>query len=139
VLWLDSERHSEVEELGAGNVFFVRDGVLITPPLFDSVLEGVTRDSILTTAQEMGLPTEVRPVEIDDAIAEIRSGRITEMFTCGTAAVISPVGTLVSETDELQVGSGQVGPVTADLRTRLHAILYGETPDPHGWLVQASP
>lgn len=139
VLWLDSEHHSEVEELGSGNVFFVREGVLVTPPLHDSVLEGVTRDSILTTAAEMGLPSDVRQVNIDEAIAEIRAGKITEMFTCGTAAVIAPVGTLVAEDGDLTVGTGQIGTVTSSLRTRLNAILYGDVPDPHDWLVQAYP
>lgn len=139
VLWLDSEHHDEIEELGSGNAFFVRDGVLVTPPLFDSVLEGVTRDSILTVAKETGLPAEVRPVHLDEALADIRSGRITEMFTCGTAAVITAVGTLVDEAGELPVGTGQIGTVTASLRARLNAILYGETPDPHGWLLQAWP
>lgn len=139
VLWLDSEHHSEVEELGAGNVFFVREGRLLTPPLFDSVLEGVTRDSILTTAAEANMPTDVRPIPLDEALADIRAGRITEMFTCGTAAVITPVGALVDEDGELVVGNGQVGTITEQLRTRLKAILYGETPDPHGWLLHAWP
>ncbi len=139
VLWLDSEQHREVEELGSGNVFFVKDGVLVTPPLHDSVLEGVTRDSILTVAKETGLPHEVRSVLLDEALDDVRAGRITEMFTCGTAAVITPVGTLVDETGELTVGHGQVGTLTASLRARLHAILFGEVPDPHGWLLQAWP
>ena len=139
VLWLDSEKHSEIEELGSGNVFFFWDGKLVTPPLFDTVLPGITRDSILQSAAELGIPTEVRTVEVDDAVAAIRSGAMSEMFTCGTAAVIAPVGTLVIGEEEIRVGSGKLGPTTGKLRAHLTAILYGQSPDPHDWLLQAYP
>ena len=103
------------------------------------MLAGITRDSVLTTAAEMGLRTDVRPVTVDEAIATIRTGKLTEMFTCGTAAVIAPVGTLVTEDGELQVGTGKLGEITGKLRQQLTGILYGEIADPHGWFVQAWP
>lgn len=139
VLWLDSERHREIEELGAGNVFFVWDGDLVTPDLGDSVLDGVTRDCLLAIGNDLGLRVRMAQIEIDEAIEAIKKGRLTEMFTCGTAAVITPVGFLVMENEEVRVGSGSWGPTTRALWERLTGILHGQLPDTHGWFVQAWP
>ena len=134
VLWLDALQRRYVEEVGAMNIFFVVDGTLVTPPLTDSFLAGVTRDSVLALAAGLGIPAEERPVEIDDLLSGVRSGRVSEAFGTGTAAVVSPVGVLGYRGAELTVGDGGVGPVTRRLYETLTGIQYGRLPDTLGWL-----
>ncbi len=134
VLWLDAIRRRYVEEVGAMNIFFVVDGGLVTPPLTDSFLAGVTRDSVLALAGELGIAAEERPVEIDELIAGVRAGSVTEAFGTGTAAVVSPVGELGYRDQVVAVGDGGVGPVTRRLYDTLTGIQYGRLPDRFGWL-----
>ena len=134
VLWLDGIQRRYVEEVGAMNIFFVVDGSLVTPPLTDSFLAGVTRDSVLELAEVLGIPAEVRPVEIDDLLAGVRDGRVSEAFGTGTAAVISPVGVLGYKGDVFTVGSGGVGPLTRRLYDELTGIQCGRLPDRLGWM-----
>ncbi len=136
VLWLDGIQRRYVEEVGAMNIFFVVDGALVTPPLTDSFLAGVTRDSVLELSARLGIPADVRPVEIDELMADVRSGRVSEAFGTGTAAVVSPVGVLGYKDEVVTVGSGGVGPVTQRLYDTLTGIQYGRLPDPCGWLHQ---
>jgi branched-chain amino acid aminotransferase len=136
VLWLDGARHRFVEEVGAMNIFFVIDGVLVTPPLSDSFLAGVTRDSVLELAGVLGIRVDVRPVDIHDLLAGVRSGRVSEAFGTGTAAVVSPVGVLGYQEEAFTVGSGGVGPVTQKLYDALTGIQHGLLPDRFGWLHQ---
>jgi branched-chain amino acid aminotransferase len=134
VLWLDGIHRRFVEEVGAMNIFFVVEGRLVTPPLTDSFLAGVTRDSILALAPSLGIEVEERPVEIEELLRDLRSGRASEAFGTGTAAVVSPVGVLGYRNETVTVGDGGVGPLTRRLYDTLTGIQYGRVPDPFGWM-----
>lgn len=137
VLFLDSESHTAIDELSGMNVFVItKDGRIITPRLTGSILEGVTRDAVLRLAEDRGLvPSEQRLV-MQDVLADLASGEIVEMFACGTAAVITPVGELRHEGGSQLVGDGTAGEHTLGLRTELTDIQYGRTEDRHGWLTR---
>lgn len=134
VLWLDAIERRFVEEVGAMNIFFVAGGRLVTPRLTGSFLAGVTRDSVIALAPTLGYAVDERPVPIDELLAGIRAGRVTEAFGTGTAAVVSPVGVLGYKGEEIVVGDGGVGPVTRRLYDTLTGIQYGRLPDPFGWV-----
>jgi branched-chain amino acid aminotransferase len=135
VVFVDALEKRWVEELGGMNVFFVfDDGSLVTPPVSGTILEGVTRDAIRTIAAERGHPTVERPIGIDEWRAGVTSGRITEVFACGTAAVVTPLGRLAWRGGELTMGDGNPGKVTQDIRDSLLAVQYGHAPDTHGWM-----
>jgi branched-chain amino acid aminotransferase len=123
-----------VEELGGMNLYFVyADGRLVTPELTGTILEGVTRSSILTLAKEQGLHIEERRVGVDEWRDGVSSGEIVEVFACGTAAVITPVGRLVWDGGEV-VTPNPSGEVTMRLRNQLVEIQYGRAEDTHGWM-----
>jgi len=133
VCFLDAVEQRWIEELGGMNLFFVRkDGCLLTPELTGTILEGVTRDSILTLAKEQGLDVEERRVDIAEWRDGVASGEIAEVFACGTAAVITPVGKLAWDGGEIV--SPTETPVANRLRSTLIDIQYGRAADPHGWL-----
>jgi branched-chain amino acid aminotransferase len=135
VMFVDAAEHAYVEELGGMNVYVVTaDAELITPELSGSILEGVTRDSILSLAKEFGLTPVERRIGIAELLEGIDSGSVTELFACGTAAVVTPIGVLKDEHGTHQVGSGDTGETTAALRTNLLDIQYGRVEDSHGWL-----
>lgn len=139
VLFLDAIERRWLEELGGMNVFLVAaDGTLVTPALSGTILEGVTRDSIITLARERGHAVEERRVSFDEWREGVETGRITEAFACGTAAVITPIGSVRWRGGELVMGDGEtIGPVVTALRQALVDIQYGRAPDPHGWLHRA--
>ncbi len=135
VVFLDAAQHTYVEELGGMNLFFVYDdGSLVTPPLGGTILPGVTRDSIITLARAAGREVTERQVTFDDWRADAASGRLREAFACGTAAVVTPVGTLRWQGGEFVVGDGGTGEVTASLRQSLVDIQRGRVADPYGWV-----
>jgi branched-chain amino acid aminotransferase len=136
VVFLDAVERRWIEELGGMNVFFVfADGSVATPPLGGTILPGVTRDSILTLARAKGVAVREEPYAIDQWRADAESGRLTECFACGTAAVITPIGTVSSPEGSFAIpGSSAPGSLTERLRTELVAIQRGEVPDPHGWV-----
>ncbi len=137
VLFLDAAMHKWVEELGGMNLFFVfDDGTMITPPLGGTILPGITRDSLLILAAEDGLTVREEPYSIDQWRTDAASGRLTETFACGTAAVVTSVGKVAGREGEFTIGSGGLGQITQRLRARLVAIQRGEAPDPHGWMMQ---
>ncbi len=132
VCFLDAVERKWVEELGGMNLYFVhRDGRLVTPELTGTILEGVTRSSILVLAKEQGLEVEERRVDIDEWRRGVENGEITEVFACGTAAVITPVGRLVWDGGEVTAPEGEV---TMRLRKALVDLQYGRAADAHGWL-----
>ena len=136
VVFLDAAENKWVEELGGMNLFFVfKDGRLVTPRLTGTILEGVTRDSILTMATDLGLTPEERPISIDEWREGIASGEITEVFACGTAAVITPVGELVSEEGRLDL-TANAGDVAMRLRSQLLDLQYGRAEDTRGWMTR---
>jgi branched-chain amino acid aminotransferase len=134
VLWLDGTERRYPEEVGAMNICFVMDGELITPPLAGSVLPGITRDSVLILARSWGMPCAERRVSMEELLKANREGRLQEVFGCGTAAVISPVGTLKYRDEDIRVADGKVGPVAAKLYHALTDIQYGRATDPFGWM-----
>ncbi|WP_345822286.1 branched-chain amino acid aminotransferase [Methylobacterium fujisawaense] len=134
VVFLDAVERRYIEELGGMNVFFVfEDGTLVTPPLSDSILHGITRDSVITLAREAGLTVKEEPYTIDAWRTDVREGRLTEAFACGTAAVITPIGTVKSREESFTIGNGMAGPVAQRLRSLLVDIQRGNTNEAHGW------
>lgn len=135
VLFLDSNGHREVEELGGMNVFFVEKDTLLTPPLHGTILPGITRDSVIQVARDLGLKVHESPIQIDEAAEKLEAGRMTEVFACGTAAVVVGIKELVFETGRrLVIGQGVSGEVTRKLNTELQGIQFGRLPDRHGWM-----
>jgi branched-chain amino acid aminotransferase len=122
-----------VQETGASNFLLIRPGHILTRSLDSSFLHGVTRDSLLTIARDMGYRIEERVFSVDEMMAWIKTG---EAALSGTAAVLSSVGTLVRQGVAHPVGDGQVGPETLKLRAALVAVQQGQAPDPHGWLTR---
>lgn len=135
VLWLDGKDHEYVEEVGTMNVCFIIGKTLVTPPLSDSILAGVTRDSVLTMARELGLTVEERPISIKEIKTAHQAGLLTEVFGTGTAAVISPVGELAFAGEKLIINGGVPGPIGQSLYAEIGAIQRGTKPDTYNWLV----
>jgi branched-chain amino acid aminotransferase len=134
VVFLDAAEHKWVEELGGMNVFMVmRDGSLVTPPL-GTILPGITRDSVLTLARAEGRPVVERPYSIDEWRADAASGKLSECFACGTAAVVTPIGEIKSVAGDFMIGNGGGGPVTGAIKQALVGIQRGTAPDSEGWL-----
>ncbi|MBO9875142.1 MULTISPECIES: branched-chain amino acid aminotransferase [Xanthomonas] len=137
VLFLDPVEGKYIEELGGMNVFLVmRDGSLVTPALSGSILEGITRDSILQLARDRGMQVVERQVSIDEWRDGVASGEIAEVFACGTAAVVTPIGQLKGKDFAVGDLTAPAGPVTLSLRQELTDIQYGRVADRHGWLVR---
>ncbi len=133
VCFVDANEHKWIEELGGMNLYFVyKDGSLVTPPTRGTILEGITRASLNKLAAEKGLKPIERPISIDEWREGVRTGAISEVFACGTAAVITPIGKLVW--DGGAVGDEKVGETTLMLRNALLDVQYGRAADPHGWM-----
>jgi branched-chain amino acid aminotransferase len=138
VVWLDAFEHRWIEEMGGMNLFFVHgkgpQARMMTPALTGTLLPGVTRDSLLKLGPDLGIPAEEGRISTDELREGCESGEITEVFACGTAAVITPVGAFKSATGGWTVSDGTAGPVTLRLREELLGIQYGRRPDPYGWI-----
>ena len=133
VLWLDGVHRRYVEEVGGMNIAFVRGNEIITPALSGSILEGITRDSVLRLAPDLGYPVREKQIDVDELLRNIDAGHITESFGIGTAAVIAPVNRFGYKGVDHHVGDGKPGPVTLALYAALTDIQYGRVPDPYGW------
>jgi branched-chain amino acid aminotransferase len=135
VLWTDGVTHSTIEESGMMNVFFVLGDVLVTPPLTDTILDGVTRDSLLTLAADAGMRVEERPVGVAELREGLEKGTVREAFGAGTAAVVSPIQTIGidGKNFDLPVVDGQGHSIMFMLKAALDDIRYGRVPDIHGW------
>jgi branched-chain amino acid aminotransferase len=136
VLWLDALHRRDIEELGAMNFFAVFGKHLVTPPAGSTILTGVTRDSILTLAPSLGYTVEERALSIDEVMEGARSGKLTEAFAAGTAAVVSPVGEIVDGHRKVHIGHGEAGEVARRLAEVLGDIRSGRAPDPYGWVLR---
>jgi len=135
VVFLDAVERRWVEELGGMNVFFVSDdGSLQTPPLTGTILPGITRDSLIKLARDLGHTVREQPYAIDQWQADAQSGRLREAFACGTAAVVTPIGQVKGRKYGFTIGNGGPGLITQQLKTTLTDIQFGRAPDPHGWL-----
>lgn len=134
VLWLDAVERRYVDEVGAMNIAFVYAGRHIrTPALTGSILHGVTRDSILRLAPDLGYTVAEERIAIEEVLRDAQDGRITEAFGMGTGAVIAPVGKLAYQGREVAIHRGQAGPVARRLFEELTGLQYGRRPDPYGW------
>jgi branched-chain amino acid aminotransferase len=137
VLFLDGETSSRIDELGGMNVFFVYGtDTLVTPRLTGAILEGVTRDSIIQLAKDRGLTVEERDVTLGEWQDGVASGAITEVFACGTAAVVTPISQLKGPNLSIGNPDAPAGEITMALRQELTDIQYGRLPDRHGWLTR---
>lgn len=136
VVFLDAAERRWIEELGGMNLFFVfDDGSVLTPPL-GTILPGITRDSLITLLRDEGLSVREEPYSIDQWRADAQSGRLVETLACGTAAVVTPVGTVLDDRSEFTIGGGGMGQIAGRMRDRLTGIQTGRLPDPHGWVVR---
>ena len=134
VLWLDAIEGRYIEEVGAMNICFVYEGKrIVTPALSGSILPGITRDSILTLAPTLGYNITEERLDIKQILSDIESGKITEVFGCGTAAVISPVGQFSFDDKDYVINNNQSGPVSKHLYDQLTGIQYGTVEDQFGW------
>jgi len=137
VVWLDANERRWVEEMGGMNLYFVKgsgkDATIVTPKLTGTLLPGITRDSILTVAADLGYKVEEVMLSIDDWRDGVASGEITEIFACGTAAVVSPIGAAKSAHGTWTTGDGNPGPITGEIRKTLLGIQHGTIEDKHGW------
>jgi branched-chain amino acid aminotransferase len=138
VVWLDAAERLWVEEMGGMNLFFVYgsgpDARMMTPAPTGSLLHGITRDSLLKLGPDLGIPTYEGRISVPEWQAGCASGEITEVFACGTAAVITPVGAVRSADGDWMIGDGSPGPVATRLREQLVGIQNGTLPDPYGWI-----
>jgi len=137
VLFLDAETHTHLEELGGMNVFLVyKDGPVVTPALDGTILRGITRDSIITLLKDRGIEVQERQVSLAELRDGYNSGAISEVFACGTAAVITPVGKFVSREETIGPDAPEAGELTLSIRNELTGIQYGRIADRHNWLVK---
>jgi branched-chain amino acid aminotransferase len=136
VLWLDGIERKYVEEVGSMNICFQIAGELITPALGGSILPGITRDSVLTLAREMGLKVTERAISIDEIFEANGKGQLDDVFGTGTAAVVSPVGELNWDGKIIHVNGGKPGKLALELYEKLTGIQLGRVPDTHGWVVE---
>lgn len=138
VVWLDAKERRWVEEMGGMNLYFVKGSgkgaTIFTPRLTGTLLPGITRDSILTVAQDLGYKVEEGMIDIDEWRDGVASGAITEIFACGTAAVIAGVGAAKSSRGTWVTGDGNPGPITMEIRRHLLGIQHGTIEDRHGWM-----
>lgn len=138
VVWIDAIERKWVEEMGGMNLYFVKgsgnDATVMTPQLTGTLLAGITRDSILGVAVDLGYKVEEAMISVDDWHEGVESGEITEVFACGTAAVVTPVGTAKSVMGTWVTGDGNPGPITMQIRNTLLGIQHGTVQDSHHWL-----
>jgi branched-chain amino acid aminotransferase len=136
VMWLDGVERRYVEEVGAMNIAFAYGKHIVTPTLSGTILHGITRDSILKMAPDLGYTVEEATLDVNDIIRDIEAGKITESFGMGTAAVIAPVNKFGFKGKDYMVGNGDVGPVAQHLFKSLTDLQYGRAPDPYGWTMK---
>jgi branched-chain amino acid aminotransferase len=138
VIWLDAQEHRWLEEAGTMNLFVHLGDEIVTPPLDGSILPGVTRDSVLALLLDWGLPAVERRISLDEVEEAADRGILHEMFGCGTAAVISPIGELAIDDRKLVINGGGVGPLARRVYEEITGVQYGTKPDRHRWMTQLS-
>jgi branched-chain amino acid aminotransferase len=136
-LWLDPATHRNIEELSAMNFMAVIDGELHTPALSGSLLDGVTRNSLLQLAQRLGIRTGERTMPVEDLIGDVKAGRCSELFACGTGAIVAPIGA-IGEANGTVYELREVNQMAARLRETLLDIQESKVADPFDWVVDAT-
>lgn len=135
VLWLDGKENKYVEEVGAMNMMFVIDGKIITPNLSGSILPGITRKSVIELAKTLDIEVEERQISLDELFEKHESGKLTEAFGTGTAAVISPVGLFTYKDKTISINNEEIGPVASRIYKELTDIQWGRKKEDKGWSV----
>ncbi len=133
VLWLDAIENRYVEEVGTMNIFFLIGDTLVTPQLSGSVLNGITRRSVIEIAKKENLAVESRRITIDEVLEAGKKGQLREVFGSGTAAVISPVRLIHHAGQKIDIGDGNIGPLAKKMFDTITGIQYGELDDPFNW------
>jgi branched-chain amino acid aminotransferase len=136
VLWLDGVEHKFIEEVGSMNICFIIGNELVTPSLDGTILEGVTRDSVLHLARHWKIPVDERRISIDEILAAAANGSLREVFGTGTAAVISPVGEIRHGNSTIIINDNKIGPLSQKFYDELTGIQYGERPDQFSWCLK---
>jgi branched-chain amino acid aminotransferase len=138
VLWLDALENEYLEEVGTMNIFVRFDDEIATPNLSGTILPGITRESVIHIARDWGHQVTERKISITEVIEGLESGKVKEVFGCGTAAIVAPVGLLHYKGTPHQVAEGKIGTLTQDLFDELTGIQCGERPDSYNWVVEVS-
>jgi branched-chain amino acid aminotransferase len=133
LIWTDAKNHEYVEEMGAANAMFVLDGKLITPVAGDTILDGVTRNTVITLAKEWGYPVEERKVSVAEIMEGAKNGKLTDAFGAGTAATIASVGSISHNGEEYTLIDPKEREFSQRVLKTIDAIRYGNTADTHGW------
>ncbi|MBC7417727.1 MAG: aminotransferase class IV, partial [Pedobacter sp.] len=133
LIWTDANTHEFIEEAGTANLLFVIDGKLITPSLRSTVLDGVTRDTLLTLAKDAGVEVEERRVSVKELIAGIENGTLTEAFAAGTAATVTQLGEIGYQDKRYVLPNAASRPISNGIAKKLNDIRYGLVPDTYGW------
>ncbi len=136
LLWTDGKNHEYFEESGTMNVVFVIDGKIVTPATSDSILKGITRDSILTLARQMGIPVEERPVSVKEVITAAQNGSLQEAFGVGTAATIAPIAVIGHDGVDYTLPSVENRVIAPKIQKAYDDVKTGKTPDSFGWIMK---
>ncbi|MHA2378996.1 MAG: branched-chain amino acid aminotransferase, partial [Candidatus Thorarchaeota archaeon] len=138
VLWLDAHERTFLEEVGTMNIAVKFDDELATPPLSGTILPGITRESVLHILRDWGIDVKERRISIEEVIEGLQTGKVEEVFGCGTAAIIAPVGSLYYKGVAYSVGDGKIGPLTQRLYEEIIGVQSGEREDKYGWVVEVN-
>jgi branched-chain amino acid aminotransferase len=134
LLWTDAQTHTKFEESGTMNVFFVKDGKLLTPKTSTTILKGITRDSLITIAKDSGYEVSEQDVFVEDIVSGIKDGSVTEVFGAGTAVVVSPFSGIGHNGQDLELPAITNDSISSILKKKLDGIRKGEQADTHGWV-----
>jgi branched-chain amino acid aminotransferase len=135
LLWLDGIHHKYFQEIGTMNIFFIIDGVLVTPGLDQgTILDGVTRDSMIRLAEDEGYIVQERDVSVDEVINAYHEGKLEDMFGCGTAATVSHIGAFHYKGEDYELPDVSTRSISNKLKQRLMDIKSGKSPDTFSWL-----
>ena len=137
LIWTDAKNHNFIEESGTMNIFFKRNNELITPQLNDSILPGITRDSIIKLANHNGIECIEKKIELEEMIEEYKSGSITEAFGVGTAATVAKINSITYKNQKLEFKLNDNG-FANKLKTNLQNIQFGKSEDPFGWRIKVN-
>ena len=136
VLWLDAIERKYIEEVSAMNIFFVIDGVVVTPAISNTILDGVTRKSVIEILKDWDIPVEERKISIQELAEAHKAGKVDEVFSVGTAAVVSPIGEITYSGNAMQFNNNEVGELTQNVYDELTGIQTGLREDTRGWTLK---
>ncbi|WP_162428629.1 branched-chain amino acid aminotransferase [Pontibacter pudoricolor] len=138
LIWTDHKEHKYIEESGTMNVMFVIDGMLVTPAVSSTILSGITRDSVLTLARDMGYKVEERRVSVEEIVEAHKAGKLQEAFGTGTAATIAQIATINYNGEDLELPAIEGREISNKVAAELDKIKTGQAPDPYNWVQKIS-